>query len=103
MRMAPNSVPGERDYMLYCGVCHGLDLKGNPDLQVPTAARTLINERRGPRSSSKRGKAKGRMPSYESMPEAKRVPPILDYVLSKGIAAKRRLAANQGDVRAGRC
>ena len=28
-------IPGERDYMVYCGVCHGLDLKGNLDLKFP--------------------------------------------------------------------
>lgn len=74
-------IPGERDYMLYCGVCHGLDLQGNLDLQFPplldidkrkTRAEIELMTRQG----------RGRMPAYDDMPEAQRAA-ILDYVLSK--------------------
>ncbi|MCA9192815.1 MAG: PQQ-binding-like beta-propeller repeat protein [Planctomycetales bacterium] len=82
-------VAGERDYMLYCGVCHGLDLRGNVELQFPplldidkrkTRAEIEFQTRQG----------KGRMPAYDSMPETQRVA-ILDYVLSKStpLDAKR--------------
>lgn len=75
-------IPGERDYMLYCGVCHGLDLKGNLDLQFPplldidkrkTRAEVELMTRQG----------RGRMPAYGDMPEAQRAA-ILDYVLGHG-------------------
>ena len=74
-------LPGERDYMVYCGVCHGLDLKGNLEMQFPplfdidkrrTRAEIEMQTRQG----------KGRMPAYADMPEAKRSA-ILDYVLSQ--------------------
>jgi len=74
-------LPGERDYMVYCGVCHGLDLKGNLEMQFPplfdidkrrTRAEIEMQTRQG----------KGRMPAYGDMPEAKRSA-ILDYVLSQ--------------------
>ncbi|MEO8272246.1 MAG: PQQ-binding-like beta-propeller repeat protein, partial [Aureliella sp.] len=75
-------VPGERDYTVYCGVCHGVDFKGNLDLKFPplldidqrkTRAEIELITRQGG----------GRMPSYSTMPEAQRSA-ILDFVLSHG-------------------
>jgi quinoprotein glucose dehydrogenase len=74
-------IPGERDYMIYCGVCHGLDLKGNSDLQFPPLLE--IDKRRTRAEIEQQTRyGKGRMPSYDDMPEAQRSA-ILDYVLSK--------------------
>lgn len=73
---------GERDYVLYCGVCHGLDLKGNNDLKFPPL---LDIDKRKTRAEIEQmtRQGRGRMPAYDTMPEAKRSA-ILDYVLSKG-------------------
>lgn len=74
--------PGERDYILYCGVCHGLDLKGNLELQFPPL---LDIDKRKTRAEVEQmtRQGRGRMPAYDNMPEAQRSA-ILDYVLSKG-------------------
>ncbi len=74
---------GERDYMLYCGVCHGLDLKGNVELKFPSL---LDIDKRKTRAEIEQmtRQGRGRMPSYDTMPEEKRVA-ILDYVLSQGV------------------
>jgi quinoprotein glucose dehydrogenase len=74
---------GERDYMLYCGVCHGLDLKGNLELKFPSLLEIDKRKTRAEIDQMTR-QGRGRMPSYESMPEEKRNA-ILDYVLSKRI------------------
>jgi quinoprotein glucose dehydrogenase len=76
---------GERDYMLYCGVCHGLDLKGNQDLKFPSLLEIDKRKTRAEIDQMTR-QGRGRMPSYESMPEEKRNA-ILDYVLSKSVPA----------------
>ncbi len=72
---------GERDYMLYCGVCHGIDLKGNEDLKFPPLLEIDKRKTRAEIEQMTR-QGRGRMPSYDDMPEEKRVA-ILDYVLSK--------------------
>lgn len=74
---------GERDYMLFCGVCHGLDLKGNTELKFPPL---LDIDKRKTRAEIEQmtRQGRGRMPSYDSMPEEKRVA-ILDYVLGKSV------------------
>ncbi len=72
---------GERDYMLYCGVCHGLDLKGNLDLQFPPLLGIDKRKTRAEIEQMTR-QGRGRMPAYDTMPEAQRVA-ILDYVLGK--------------------
>jgi quinoprotein glucose dehydrogenase len=74
---------GERDYMLYCGVCHGLDLKGNVELKFPSLADIDKRKTRAEIEQMTR-QGRGRMPSYDTMPEEKRVA-ILDYVLSQGV------------------
>ncbi len=72
---------GERDYMLYCGVCHGIDLKGNDALKFPPLLEIDKRKTRAEIEQMTR-QGRGRMPSYDTMPEEKRVA-ILDYVLSK--------------------
>jgi quinoprotein glucose dehydrogenase len=74
--------PGERDYMLYCGVCHGLDLKGNLELNFPPL---LDIDKRKTRAEVEQmtRQGRGRMPAYDTMPEVQRAA-ILDYVLSSG-------------------
>jgi quinoprotein glucose dehydrogenase len=88
-------IPGERDYMVFCGVCHGLELKGNLDLKFPTL---LEIEKRKTRVEIEQitRKGGGRMPSYSDMPEAKRTA-IIDYVLSKG--APQSQASNESATR----
>ena len=71
-------VPGERDYMVYCGPCHGLDRKGN----IPGGFPSLIDvEKRKTRleieTITRQGG--GRMPAFDMIPEGARAA-ILDYV-----------------------
>lgn len=75
-------IPGERDYMVYCGVCHGLELKGNLDLKFPPLFDIHKRKTRAEIEKITR-QGGGRMPGYSTMPEAQRSA-ILDYVLSKG-------------------
>ena len=82
---------GERDYMLYCGVCHGLDLKGNLELKFPSLLEIDKRKTRAEIDQMTR-QGRGRMPSYESMPEEKRNA-ILDYVLSKRILPNETIPA----------
>ncbi len=76
-------IPGERDYMVYCGVCHGLDRKGNLPLKFPPLVDIKKRKTRAEIEKITRQGA-GRMPSYATMPEARRNL-ILDYVLSEGM------------------
>lgn len=79
-------IPGERDYMIHCGACHGLELKGNLDLKFPPL---LDIAKRKTREEIERitRQGGGRMPAYSAMPEAQRTA-ILDYVLNKGAPSK---------------
>lgn len=81
--------PGERDYMLYCGVCHGMDLKGNAELKFPTLIDIDKRKTRAEIDQLTR-QGRGRMPSYDSIPEAMRVA-ILDYVIGKSAPAKENV------------
>jgi quinoprotein glucose dehydrogenase len=74
---------GERDYLLFCGVCHGMDLKGNNELKFPPLLEIDKRKTRAEIEQMTRF-GRGRMPAYDSMPEEKRVA-ILDYVLSKSV------------------
>ena len=70
---------GERDYMIHCAACHGLDRTGNSLGGFPS----LINvEKRRPREQialiTKQGA--GRMPAFDRIPDPQREA-ILDYVL----------------------
>jgi quinoprotein glucose dehydrogenase len=73
-------IPGERDYMIYCGACHGLDRKGNPAAEFPPLLDIGKRKTRAEIELITRNGG-GRMPGYATMPEAKRAA-ILDYVLS---------------------
>ncbi len=87
-------VPGEKDYLIYCGACHGLDRKGNPQMQFPPLVD--IAKRKTPEEVeliTRRGG--GRMPGYATMPEARRAA-ILNYVLSNGSPGASR---NEGNAR----
>lgn len=79
-------IPGERDYMVYCGVCHGLDLKGNIPLKFPSLLDISKRKSRAEIEKITRQGA-GRMPSYATMPEARRNL-ILDYVLRRSTPQK---------------
>lgn len=85
---------GEKDYMLYCGVCHGLDLKGNHELKFPSLLEIDKRKTRAEIDQMTR-QGRGRMPSYESMPEEKRNA-ILDYVLGKSIPTDESNDASKG-------
>ncbi len=73
-------IPGERDYLVYCGVCHGLELKGNVELKFPSLVDVSQRKTRAEIEQVTR-QGGGRMPGYSTMPEAQRTA-ILDYVLS---------------------
>jgi quinoprotein glucose dehydrogenase len=70
---------GERDYMIYCAACHGLDKTGNPLAGFPPLIDVL---KRRPRDQialiTKQGA--GRMPAFNQLPEPQR-DAIIDYVL----------------------
>jgi quinoprotein glucose dehydrogenase len=72
-------IGGERDYLVNCAACHGLDRKGNPLGGFPS----LIDE--GKRKTREEisqitKKGGGRMPAFDRIPEAQREA-ILNYVL----------------------
>ncbi len=70
---------GEREYMLYCAACHGLDKTGNLIGGFPSLIDVI---KRRPREQialiTKQGN--GRMPAFDQIPDAQREA-ILDYVL----------------------
>jgi quinoprotein glucose dehydrogenase len=71
-------VPGERDYMVYCGPCHGLDRSGNiaggfPSLIDVDKRKTRLEIETITRQGG------GRMPAFDMIPEGARAA-ILDYV-----------------------
>ncbi len=73
-------VRGERDYMIFCGACHGLDRKGIAIAEFPPLLG--IGERKTrPEVEQITRLGGGRMPGYQTMPEAKREA-IIDYVMS---------------------
>ena len=74
-------VRGERDYMIYCGACHGLDRRGNLEAGFPPLLG--IGERKTrPEIEQITRQGGGRMPGYATMPEARRAA-ILDYVVGE--------------------
>jgi quinoprotein glucose dehydrogenase len=74
-------VPGEQDYMVFCGACHGLDKKGNPAAGFPPLIDVAKRKTRAEIEQITR-QGGGRMPGYATMPEAKRTA-ILNYVLNE--------------------
>ena len=80
-------VAGEKDYMIYCGACHGLDRRGNLALQFPSLIDVAKRKTRAEIEQITRVGG-GRMPGYATMPEARRKA-ILDYVLNEKSATSR--------------
>jgi quinoprotein glucose dehydrogenase len=74
-------VPGEQDYMVFCGACHGLDRKGNLAAGFPPLIDVIKRKTRVEIEQITR-QGGGRMPGYATMPEAKRTA-ILNYVLNE--------------------
>jgi quinoprotein glucose dehydrogenase len=82
-------VPGEKDYMIYCGACHGLDRKGNLPAGFPALIDVAKRKTRAEIEQITR-QGGGRMPGYSTMPEAKRAA-ILNYVLDENdLSASRK-------------
>ena len=76
-----NLLPGEKDYLIHCGACHGLDRKGNAAAQFPSLVDIGKRKTRAEiEQVTKQGG--GRMPSYATMPEGKRKA-IIDYILNE--------------------
>lgn len=80
MQMVETSqIPGERDYMISCGACHGLGREGNLGAEFPS----LIDVgKRKPREEIERviRHGGGRMPGFGAMGDA-RIAAILEYLL----------------------
>ncbi len=74
-------IPGEQDYMVYCGACHGLDRKGNPAAGFPALIDVATRKTRAEIEKITRHGG-GRMPGFATMPEARRNA-ILGYVLNE--------------------
>ena len=73
-------VSGERDYLINCSACHGVDRKGNVAAGFPPLLDIGKRKSRAEIEKITREGA-GRMPPYASMPENKRKA-ILDYILN---------------------
>ena len=71
---------GERDYLINCSACHGVDRKGNVAAGFPPLLDIGKRKSRAEIEKITREGA-GRMPPYASMPENKRKA-ILDYILN---------------------
>ncbi len=85
-------VRGERDYLIYCGACHGLDRKGNLEAGFPSLIDIGKRKSRAEIEQVTR-QGGGRMPGYATMPEARRTA-ILDYVLGAAASGKDSGLAN---------
>ena len=81
-------VPGEQDYMVFCGACHGLDRKGNLAAGFPPLIDVIKRKTRAEIEQITR-QGGGRMPGYATMPEAKRAA-ILNYVLNEELPSASR-------------
>ncbi len=73
-------IPGEKDYLVYCAACHGVDRKGNAAMEFPPLAGIGARKTREEIETITR-QGGGRMPGFATMPEARRVA-ILNYLLS---------------------
>ena len=71
---------GERDYMIQCGSCHGLDRKGNVQAGFPGLVGLDKRKTREQLDQITRDGA-GRMPPFKHLAPAKRAA-ILDYVMN---------------------
>ena len=74
-------MPGQKDYLLYCGPCHGLDRKGNAQMQFPSLVDIGKRKTRAEIELITRNGG-GRMPGYQTLPTGKREA-ILDYILKE--------------------
>lgn len=84
-------VPGEQDFMVFCGMCHGLDRKGNAAAGFPSLIDVAKRKTRAEIEQITR-QGGGRMPGFATMPEAKRTA-ILNYVLGEiPVSASRQEA-----------
>jgi quinoprotein glucose dehydrogenase len=72
--------PGERDYMIHCGACHGLDRKGNVAAQFPSLIDIGMRKSRDEIELITR-QGGGRMPGFAAMGDNQRAA-ILEYVLN---------------------
>ncbi len=82
-------VRGEREYMLYCAPCHGLDKRGNLAGGFPSLI-DVIKRRPRDQIAQLTRQGAGRMPAFDQIPEAQR-DAILDYVLGAApLSASRR-------------
>ena len=83
------SVPrGERDYMAFCGPCHGLDRAGNAAGGFPSLI-DVGNRKTREQLSLVTKQGAGRMPAFDSFSDAQRNA-ILDYVLGVNQPAASR-------------
>ena len=72
---------GERDYLIHCAACHGMDRKGIPVAGFPSLLD--VHQRRSRDEIAKITKTGlGRMPAFDKIPEAQR-DAILAYVLGE--------------------
>jgi quinoprotein glucose dehydrogenase len=70
--------PGERDYLLDCAACHGLDRAGNPAAGFPSLVDIGGRKTREEVSQITR-QGVGRMPAFDRIPDARREA-VLDYL-----------------------
>ena len=79
---------GERDYLVHCAACHGIDRTGFPLAGFPSLID--LEKRRTPAEVSKLTKTGfGRMPAFDRMPEGQRES-ILAYVYGRTEAVTSR-------------
>jgi quinoprotein glucose dehydrogenase len=79
---------GEREYLIHCAACHGLDRAGIPLAGFPSLLD--IEKRRTPAEIAQITKTGfGRMPAFDRLPDAQREA-ILSYVLGKSTAPTGR-------------
>ncbi len=81
-------VPGEKDYMILCAACHGLDRAGNVTAGFPSLVDVAKRKTRAEIEQITR-QGGGRMPNFASLPEAQRTA-ILNYVLNEPVSASRK-------------
>ena len=81
--------PGEQDYLIHCAACHGLDRKGNPAVGFPTLIDVGKRKTRAEIELITRQGGGGRMPGFQSMPEAKRTT-IINFILNEQPTASRK-------------
>ncbi|MDB6071572.1 MAG: gcd 2 [Verrucomicrobiales bacterium] len=81
-------VPGEKDFMIFCAACHGLDRAGNVAAGFPSLLDVAKRKTRAEIEQITR-QGGGRMPNYAAMPEGQRTA-ILNYVLNEPVSASRK-------------